>query len=308
MDDRSPAYPYADGGDMYARCIVCDGGSLHPLDRYQEAHLVVCERCGLTFAGRRPSDIELDSHYGAYGDWPDSEITRRRYRALLERFEPYRSSGRIFDMGCGPGYFLEEAALRGWSPFGSNVGERSLAICREKGLEVISAPVAPEAFPEGHFDVVTAFEVVEHLRDPMQEAQTLARLLRPGGLLFCTTPNFGSLSRRLLGAGWRVIDYPEHLVYFTAVTLSGWLRRAGFRRIETTTTGISPSSLLGAIPAPLRRPAVRGQTAGPELNIDQRIRVAAESRRTLKAVKRVANRSLTLTGTGDTLSGWFVRL
>ncbi len=89
-------------------------------------HMVRCPTCGTRFAGRAPSDAELDAHYRGYGDWPDSTITRQRYRELLSSFASYRGNGRVFDMGCGPGYFLEEAAALGWSPHGSNVGEKSM--------------------------------------------------------------------------------------------------------------------------------------------------------------------------------------
>jgi SAM-dependent methyltransferase len=262
--------------------------------------------CGTRFAGRAPSDAELENHYRGYGDWPDSDITRERYRELLDAFEPYRSSGRIFDMGCGPGYFLEEARARGWSPYGSNVGERSITMCREKGLDVVEAPVAEGVFPDGHFDVATAFEVFEHLRDPGPEARSLARLIRRGGLLYCTTPNFDSLTRRLLGARWRVIDYPEHLVYFTQPTLSGWLARNGFRELSVGSSGISPSEIRNVFGG--SRASRGGRDGGAEqADVDARLRAASEAGQLMPAVKRAVNYALSTAGAGDTLKGWFVR-
>jgi SAM-dependent methyltransferase len=294
---------------VHHACVSCGSTALRPLPTYQADRLVGCRRCGLTFAGRRPTEGELEAHYSGYGDWPDSELTRARYREVLTEFEPYRSSGRIFEMGAGAGYFLEEAAATGWEPHGSTVGELSIQICRNKGLDVVSAADVLATFPEGHFDVATAFEVVEHVSNPGSEAQMLARVLRPGGLLYCTTPNFDSLTRRLLGPRWRVISYPEHLVYFTASTLANWLEPYGFRPLSIGSTGISPGELRRVLrqrrgetpmsPTPSGAGAVRG--------LDDRLRDATESGRLMPSVKRAVNEGLSRAGLGDTLKGWFVR-
>ena len=291
-------------------CVSCGATTLRSLRAYEADHLVRCDRCGLTFAGRRPTEADLEEHYSGYGDWPDSELTRVRYREVLAEFEPYRSAGRIFDMGCGAGYFLEEAAAAGWEPHGSTVGELSVQMCRGKGLDVISATDAVTAFPDGHFDVATAFEVVEHLRDPATEAQMLARVLRPGGLLYCTTPNFDSLTRRLLGSKWRVIDYPEHLLYFTSGTLTRWLERFGFRAVRIGSTGLSPGELLRVLRQPAgESPAGAAPSgAGAVRGLDERLRDATEGGRLMPVAKRTINGALTRSGLGDTLKAWFVRL
>lgn len=294
-------------------CVACGAEALRPLGGYQADHLVRCERCGLTFASRRPTDAELEAHYSAYGDWPDSEFTRRRYREVLSSFEEHRSVGRVFDMGCGAGYFLEEAQRAGWEPHGSTVGSLSIDMCRAKGLHVVSADEAADVFPAGHFDVATAFEVVEHLRDPDVEAALLERVLRPGGLLYCTTPNFDSLTRRVLGPDWRVIAYPEHLIYFTAATLASWLEPHGFRLVKLEATGISPGELQRALRQGMKRSAPDAEVsaapggAAAVRGLDERIRGATEAGMLMPAAKRLLNGALTRTRLGDTLKAWFVR-
>lgn len=292
--------------ERYERCIVCGGDRLSPVSRFASVHLVHCMDCGLRFAGRRPSDAELDAHYRGYGTrWFDSDLTRQRYAELLDSFEPYRHTNRILDMGCGAGYFLEEAAKRGWDVYGSEFGDLPLQLSREKGLNVVPAPVTRDTFPAAHFDVVTAFEVVEHLRDPLAEAEVIASLVRPGGLFYCTTPNFNSVSRHLLGPRWTVVSYPEHLVYFTRPTLRSWLSAAGFSPIKVLTTGISPSAVTAAVPLmPSASPPTTATT--PSRNLDQRIRGAVEQG-VLGQVKSLVNGALNITGTGDNLKGWFVR-
>ena len=161
-------------------CPVCGGRRLRPLPRYARAHLVRCEACGLTSAGLMATDGTLEGHYEDYGHaWFDSPITRRRYGELLDSFERYRRTNRLLEFGCGAGYFLQEAREHGWEVFGNDLSARA------KQLDVVHGPITADTFEPGSFDVITAFEVFEHLRDPHSEAGLLARLLRPGGLLYC---------------------------------------------------------------------------------------------------------------------------
>lgn len=279
-------------------CAVCGSRRLRPLPAYRRAHLVRCRDCGLVFAGRDPSEEELARNYGEYSrEDADSPLTRQRYRELLDGFEPYRRTGRILDMGCGIGYFLEEAERRGWEAHGTEFEPRAVEIVRGKGLRCLQAPLRAGSLEPGSFDVITAFEVVEHLREPQAEAATIAAALRPGGLFYCTTPNFGSLSRRLLRARWRVIAYPEHLSYFTPSTLRSWLARSGFAAVRLQTTGVSPADLRRGLAA----------DPGPGRGSDEELRNRLEGSRALRAAKRAANAALAATRAGDTIKGRFER-
>lgn len=284
-------------GEQLVDCTVCGGRRLVPLHAYRRAHLVRCRDCGLVFAGRRPSAAELADHYGSYSraDY-DSPITRKRYRELLGSFERYRQTDRILDVGCGIGFFLEEARDCGWEAHGSEFEERAVEIVRAKGLSCAQAPIGPDTFEPDSFDVVTAFEVVEHVSDPLVEAATIASALRPGGLLYLTTPNFGSLSRRLLRGRWSLVGYPEHLSYFTPSTLRSWLGRFGFVPVELTTTGISLARLRRGLPA-----AAGGSGQGS----DEQLRAQIEGSRMLRTAKRGAEAALGVTRSGDTIKGRF---
>ncbi len=284
-----------DAPRAHTACAVCGSRRLKAMSAYRRAHLVRCRECGLVFAGRRPTDEELAENYGGYSrDDYDSPITRQRYQQLLDGFEPFRSTGRILDMGCGIGFFLEEAQHRGWEAHGSEFEPRAIEINREKGLRCVQAPITTGTFEPGSFDVITAFEVVEHLQDPLAEAAVIAHALRPGGLFYCTTPNFGSLSRRLLRGRWSVIGYPEHLLYFTQSTLCSWLERFGFVAVEVTTTGFSPAHLR------------RGLNGAASAQVsDEPLRAQIEGSRPLRTAKRALNMALGLTRSGDTIKGHF---
>lgn len=254
-----------------------------------------CRNCGLTFAELKPTDDELAENYGRYSreDY-DSPITRIRYRELLDSFEPYRQTNRILDIGCGIGFFLEEAEGRGWDAYGSELEPRAVEINRKKGLNCIQASIGLETFKPNSFDVVTAFEVVEHLRDPNAEANMIARALRPGGQFYCTTPNFSSVSRHLLGDRWRLISYPEHLSYFTPSTLCSWLKHFGFKPRSVITTGFSIARVRG------HRASFSEWMQGTE-----RMRVQTERSPSLRLAKSAANTVLGATRTGDTIKACF---
>jgi SAM-dependent methyltransferase len=257
---------------------------------------VCCRNCGLVFAGQRPTDDELARNYGGYSraDY-DSPITRQRYRELLDKFERYRKTNRILDMGCGIGFFLEEAQRRGWEAHGSEFELRAVEINRAKGLHCVQAPIAIDTFEPGSFGVITGFEVVEHLRDPLAEAAVIAHALRPAGLFYCTTPNFASLSRRLLRGRWSIVSYPEHLSYFTPSTLCAWLRRFGFAPVKVRTTGFSLACL---------QRGVTSVTPAEQCS-DEQLRVQIERSRMLRAAKSTVNGALAIAGAGDTIKGYF---
>ena len=287
------------GQDMTRSCPSCGSGQSGAMSGYEADRLVRCSACRLVFAAGRPSDADLTAHYSGYGTaWFDSPLTRVRYAELLDSFAPYRRTGRILDFGSGAGYFVEEAQRRGWEACGIEFGTLALQMAAERGLDVRAAPLTEETFPPGHFDVVTAFEVIEHLRDPLDDAQAIARVLRPGGLFYCTTPNFNAVTRRLLRARWSSIGYPEHLSYFTTRTLAELLGRVGLRRATITSTGFSPTAVRRGLAPAAARP-VPGESG------DERLRQAAEQSAVLGAAKHTVNRALTVLRAGDTLKGRF---
>lgn len=283
--------------DVRDACPLCGAARIPALDRYAAAHLRRCRDCGFVFAGLRPSVEETREQYEGYGVAATaSPITDARYEELLDEFARYRQTGRILDVGCGEGRFLDVAAARGWTVHGSESNAGAVARNRARGIAMSFSPLAPGDLPTAAFDVITAFEVAEHLADPAGEAAVIAALLRPGGLLYVTTPNFASLSRRLLGPRWSVIEYPEHLNYFTARTLRRWLGDAGLRNVAVTSSGLSVGRLRAGV----------GQ-ATSHAAVDERARAAIERRGALRTAKRVVNATLAALGAGDTLKGRFER-
>jgi SAM-dependent methyltransferase len=210
---------------------------------------VYCRRRCVVYTGWTATADELAGWYGAYHPNPTAlpELTQLRLREVVAGFEQSRLNNVFLDYGCGDGYLLDAAMAAGWSTAGVEVTESKVESLKSRGIDAM-APESPHLDSyDGRCDVVAAVEVLEHLTDPLLSIERWLRLLRPGGVLYLTTPNFDSLSRFVLGPSWRVILFPEHLTYFTVASLQRALRQAGLRVERVSTTGASPQRLLNGI-------------------------------------------------------------
>lgn len=286
---------------LHAHCLICNSTQLKPLEAYTATHLVKCSACGFVFAQKIPTEQELIAYYDGYGrnDYL-SPITIKRYNELLDQMEPFRKTNKLLDVGCGIGYFLEVAKERGWEVYGTEYTDRAIEICEGKGITMQQGKLDPSKFEAESFDIITSFEVLEHINNPIEEINNFYQLLRKGGLVYLTTPNFNSLLRYRLKERYDVITYPEHLSYFTPSTLKKLFTQCGFRKLKIQTTGISLTRLKTS----------QGQTSQAfisETSDDEQLRNKIEDKKHLQLVKKLVNGTLTIFGVGDSLKGWFVK-
>lgn len=287
---------------VHTDCLICNSPSLRPLEGYEEHHLVECRSCRFVFSNSIPSEEELLEYYS--GDYDRtayfSPVTEKRYNELLDSFETYKRTGRILDIGCGYGFFLETAKKRGWEVYGTEVSREACDKCEAKGIKMHYGKFETCDFEDGYFDIVVSFEVIEHLQNPQEIIKCTNRVLRSGGLLYLTTPNFNSYLRYRLKSNYDVIDYPNHLSYYTAVTLRLLVEKFGFKTLSTKTTGISIT----------RSKTSRGESMQQyvsETSDDEMLRYKIEKRRFLRLGKQFINFWLNAFGIGVSLKGWFVK-
>jgi SAM-dependent methyltransferase len=146
--------------------------------------------------------------------------------------------GRLLDFGCGPGYFFERAAERGWNAHGVEVGPWAQKAAELRGLRNLHmGPLDGERFPDASFDVVCANQVLEHLPTPKSELEQIHRVLRPGGVFYANVPNYRCLSIVLGRDDFELNMPPQHVNYFTPGTLRTLLERSGFQIMRTSTWG-----------------------------------------------------------------------
>ncbi len=198
-----------------------------------------CPVCGL---GRTvlPPGFDVASIYDEtyfQGGQPDGYADYQGSRAeLAEEFRQVvrlleqtgLSKGRLLEMGCAYGYFLDEAAGR-FDVRGVELADHARLSCQARGLQVAASIEDDAVRAAAPYDAVVMLDVIEHLPEPAQTLRAVAQLIRPGGRLVLTTGDFGSLGARALGRRWRLMTPPQHLWFFTVQALSRCLQRAGFK-------------------------------------------------------------------------------
>jgi SAM-dependent methyltransferase len=199
--------------------------------------LLRCTSCGLVFRSFRPTSGQLSNLYRVADDiayeaeMPNRLRTARRHQRIVERH--VLCNGSLLDVGCASGAFLRLMRESGWSVTGV---EPSLAQARRAvealgGGADIQQCVLQEASLKGGFDLVTMWDVLEHVTSPSEFLGLAAAQLRPGGYLVLNVPRIDSVAARLLGSRWPVL-LAEHLCYFTVPSLRVCGERAGLRLIH----------------------------------------------------------------------------
>ncbi|MBK9478512.1 MAG: class I SAM-dependent methyltransferase [Bacteroidetes bacterium] len=285
----------------FTACTVCGSNKIPELNGYEAAYLCKCSNCSFVFAKKIPSEGELIAHYETYPRTNTiSAITIKRYNELLDSLEKFRKSNNLIDVGCGDGFFLETAKQRNWNVYGTEYTDHALKICKDKGIHMHQGKLDANNYAPDFFDVITSFEVIEHINNPREELQQFSKILRTGGAVYVTTPNFNSVSRFTLKNKWNVIEYPEHLSYYTQKTLSYLFRSANFSIDSFQTTGISLSRFQKSIGQ-----ATTSKPTG--VSKDEELRNKTETKLFYKLAKKLLNTMLTMLRAGDTLKGMFIK-
>jgi 2-polyprenyl-3-methyl-5-hydroxy-6-metoxy-1,4-benzoquinol methylase len=257
----------------------------------------------MVFSSVIPSNEELDIHYSAYPTYPFlNDTTRKRYNVILDELDKYRNTGRILDVGCGEGFFLEEAAKRNWKVYGIETAGHLADKCTAKSINIHHGNLDSASYDDNFFDVIISIEVIEHLAHPAPEINCFGKYIRTGGAVYLTTPNFNSLSSKMLGNTWKVIEYPEHLNYFTPRTLKKLFTLYGFRSLKLATTGVSIEQLKTAFTTKAKK-----NESDLLHETDHNWQEKIEGNIFLKLFKSVINFSLSAFGAGDTIKAVFIK-
>lgn len=266
-----------------------------------------CQRCGVVYleSGSSGYDLGLYSYYEKRKSLAKSEIYNpitEAGLAVLLNWLAQRSFGKkVLDIGCGQGHFVDVAGRAGFEVLGIEVSESAVSVCQSFSLPVVRMDLFSPKLQIESYDICTMFEVLEHVPDPAKFLARAEELLRPGGILYLTTPNFASLDRRLLGQKWRAINR-EHLSYFEPKTLRRVLSKStGFEIEWMRTRNMSLHALKTFI---LRDSSdvtmdPRGQV---EREKTQALRTTIYGSRALWGMRNMVNWCLNATGTGSSLT------
>lgn len=208
---------------------------------------VRCIECSLLYINPQPADEEISALYNKdyYKPWgldTDSSVVcdmkMASFNMKLEIVEKYKTKGRILDIGCATGFFLESAKARGWDVYGLDISEYSAGIAGDKvGRDrVFNGSLAEAKYEDCFFDVVFMSDLIEHIKDVDSFMSDVRRILKKGGVAAIVTPNEASLSRKITGDFWPHFKM-EHLLYFSPYTLKKVLEKSGFKVLS-----LSPAS------------------------------------------------------------------
>lgn len=204
--------------------------------------MLACKNCRSIYSSYLPTGAEAEDYdvYYTEENLKVPEFILKRLDEILEDFKPYFLHGRLLDVGFGAATLMQVAQDKGWQVSGIEVSKPAVDHARKLGLEVFHGELTEAKYPDNHFDVITASEIIEHCPQPEILLDEVVRILRPGGLFWATTPSAGGLSYKLTGLDWTIICPPEHLQLFSKKAIRLMVKKAGFSQVKIQTSGFNP--------------------------------------------------------------------
>jgi SAM-dependent methyltransferase len=205
--------------------------------------VVRCRECRLMYTNPRPTAECLAPFYpdqypphtlrrnSRTGRVPSRTWARLFGRPCPERRGqlPWPKPGRLLDFGCGGGSYLCEMAARGWRVAGLDVSPQVVQSIHGLGFEAYAGTLPHPDLKPGSFDVITMWQSLEHVPQPLSVLRAAYELLAPGGKLVLAVPDFECQTNRWFGDQWFGLDLPRHLTHFTRRTLREMMAASGFR-------------------------------------------------------------------------------
>ncbi len=238
--------------ELLQNCPVCGSGKSEPFISGKDYFLtgetfeiVKCAACGFRFTNPRPLSAELGKYYQStdYISHSDArkgafafiyqqvrKYTLNRKYAMIRSYQP---GGKLLDIGCATGQFLNYMSQHGYTTTGIEPDEKT----RQKAISDFNLDVFAEAqlnsFDESSFDVITMWHVLEHVSDLSGRMDQLQKLLKPQGVLIIAVPNCDAYDAKKYGKFWAGYDLPRHLYHFTKTDINLLGAKYGFTIVNT---------------------------------------------------------------------------
>jgi len=229
-------------------CLVCDSVDAAAAFTKNDFKVWRCSRCGFMYADIPAEDDFVQQFYTddffrgghnkfGYSDYVGSkESLLRSFRKKIRRIEKWIAGGKVLDVGCASGYFLE-CLGKDWDPYGCEPSRSMAEIAREKfgdriSIEEFGAYQSPHSF-----DLITMWDALDHFVDPQAAIDKVRSLLSREGFFAINLGDCGSVVAKLLGIRWYHFIPPAHLYFFNRDTIARFLRKNGFAVREITYLG-----------------------------------------------------------------------
>jgi 2-polyprenyl-3-methyl-5-hydroxy-6-metoxy-1,4-benzoquinol methylase len=246
----------------YVKCNICAGDNttlvltaetrgLASLSFQAYLNLVMCKRCNLIYVNPRPKLKFISQELYSNGYFAtqfkdvkcltglDAYLHPEDIKERFNWISQFKDGGRLLDVGCATGVFLDYARSRNWQVFGVDVSEYAIKSIQEKfGFEnLFNGELKDVDFPEDYFDVITVADVLEHTQDPFAFLLKIKQLLKNEGIVYIAVPNIRGLFFKIaiLMAKFNLKNYfdlPYHLYYFSLQALELLLEKAGLKIVK----------------------------------------------------------------------------
>lgn len=232
------------------KCIFCDNTDFlflynardinQPSAEFQEVFRILkCKNCGVVHTDTRINDFEklykeefrdkTGKRFSCSFEKIVDVIEKKRVNIVLK----YKKKGRILDIGCGRGIFLNQLKKLGWEVYGTEICEDNVEFFKNKdGFHISKGDFVKAELPAKFFDVVTLWHVFEHIQNPVECLAKIKNILKDDGVVIMELPNIESLQARIFKENWFHLDVPRHLYHYFPRNLAVKLSEFGFDVIK----------------------------------------------------------------------------
>lgn len=217
-------------------CPLCSSSEYVKTWHLEDYSFSKCPSCNLVYQNPQPVQEDVEKRYD--NSYFEYEIENEKIFLDLmllglkdAGFNPESvgaESKRVLDIGCATGLFLSFMKKRGWETYGVEICQSAAEYGNSKrGVNIFTGTLDKAEYPDSFFDVIHLSHVIEHINDPDLFIAAIYRLLKPGGVIYCTTPNVDGLQAKLFKRNWRSA-IADHMILYSVKTLKRILRKYGF--------------------------------------------------------------------------------
>lgn len=201
-----------------------------------------CNKCGLIYQNPLPTIQEMkkyaDQEYsegGVYADYVSGrDLKYATFRQRVKSIQNYKTTGKLLDVGASCGYFIDVTLEAGFDSFGVEFSEVAIAAASNQARERIMLGDVNEINLTHHnsYDVISAFDILEHTINPLEFLTHLKQLLKPNGLLVISTPDTEHFLRSIMGTHWPMLQPYQHTYLFSKFSFQLALQKVGLKNLD----------------------------------------------------------------------------
>lgn len=230
------------------KCNLCGKKKFKIVHNQDESQILKCQNCDLIFRSPLPKETEIKKFYnkdkilvnkyfeGLKKDYDLKNPAIKLYQNELDKLSKVMKPGRLLDIGCAYGAFLDLARKYNWQVSGVEVSEKSSKYAKKTfNLPIYNGTLERAKFASNTYNLVTMWDLIEHLTDPLSTLKETKRILKDNGMILILTINTDSLIGKLANLSSSSKDYlydKQHNFFFTHNTLKKMVEKAGFKDVQ----------------------------------------------------------------------------